>query len=63
MFGIILAMNKAKIVKLWAELGESRPGFDEFERAMTRPVRTTPYGLVDLPKNIAIALLRSASCI
>ena len=41
-------MNKAKIVKLWAELGESRPGFDEFERAMTRPVRTTPYGLVDL---------------
>ena len=39
-------MNKAKIVKAWAALGEARPSFDEYERAMTRPMRMTPCGSV-----------------
>ena len=39
-------MNKAKLVKSWAALGEARPSFDEYERAMTRPVRTNQYGYV-----------------
>ena len=39
-------MNKAKLVRSWAALGEARPSFDEYERAMTRPVRTNQYGYV-----------------
>lgn len=39
-------MNKAKIVRSWAALGEARPGYDEYERAMTRPVRVNRYGFV-----------------
>ena len=39
-------MNKAKIVRSWAALGEARPSFDEYERAMTRPMRMTPCGSV-----------------
>ena len=45
-FGIMSGMNKAKIVKSWAALGEARPSFDEYERAMTRPMRMTPCGSV-----------------
>ena len=40
-------MNKAKLVRSWAALGEARPSFDEYEWAMTRPVRLTPCGSVD----------------
>ena len=40
-------MNKAKLVRSWAALGEAKPSFDEYERAMTRPVRMTPCGFVD----------------
>ena len=40
-------MNKAKLVRSWAALGEAKPSFDEYERAMTRPVRMTPCGSVD----------------
>ena len=43
MFG----MNKAKIVKSWASLGDARPSYDEYERAMTRPVRLNKVGGVD----------------
>ena len=40
-------MNKAKLVRSWAALGEAKPSFDEYERAMTRPMRITPCGSVD----------------
>jgi hypothetical protein len=40
-------MNKAKIVKSWASLGDARPSYGEYERAMTRPVRANQYGFVD----------------
>ena len=40
-------MNKAKIVKSWASLGDVRPSYGEYERAMTRPVRMSAYGFVD----------------
>ena len=39
-------MNKAKLVRSWVALGEARPSFDEYERAMTRPVRMNQYGYV-----------------
>ena len=44
---MICGMNKAKIVKSWASLGDARPKYDEYERAMTRPVRMNRYGFVD----------------
>ena len=43
---MIYGMNKAKLVRSWAALGEARPSFDEYERAMTRPVRMNQYGYV-----------------
>jgi hypothetical protein len=43
---MIYGMNKARLVRSWAALGEARPSFDEYERAMTRPVRTNQYGYV-----------------
>ena len=46
-FGMTYGMNKAKIVKSWASLGDARPRYDEFDRAMTRPVRMNRYGFVD----------------
>ena len=46
-YGIISCMNKAKLVRSWAALGEAKPSFDEYERAMTRPMRITPCGSVD----------------
>ena len=45
-------MDKAKIMRLWAELGEARPTYEEFERAMTRPVRVNQYAFVD-PAEVA----------
>ena len=44
---MIFDMNKAKIVKSWAALGDARPSYGEYERAMTRPVRMNRYGFVD----------------
>ena len=44
---MMCGMNKAKIVKSWASLGDARPKYDEYERAMTRPVRMNRYGFVD----------------
>ena len=44
---MMCGMNKAKIVKSWASLGDARPSYDEYERAMTRPVRMNRYGFVD----------------
>ena len=44
---MMCGMNKAKIVKSWASLGDARPNYDEYERAMTRPVRMNRYGFVD----------------
>ena len=44
---MMCGMNKAKIVRSWASLGEERPSYDEYERAMTRPVRMNQYGFVD----------------
>ena len=43
MFG----MDKAKIVRSWASLGDARPSYGEYERAMTRPVRLNKLGCVD----------------
>ena len=40
-------MKKSKIVKSWASLGDARPGYGEYERAMTRPVRLNKLGCVD----------------
>ena len=40
-------MNKAKIIRSWASLGDARPKYGEYERAMNRPVRTNRYGFVD----------------
>ncbi len=45
---MMYGMNKAKIVKSWAALGEARPRYDEYEQAMTRPVRMNRYGFVDV---------------
>ena len=44
---MMCGMNKAKIVKSWASLGDARPNYDEYERAMTRPVRMNRYGFVE----------------
>ena len=44
---MMCGMNKAKIVKSWASLGDARPNYDDYERAMTRPVRMNRYGFVD----------------
>jgi len=60
-FGIISDMDKAKIVRLWASLGEARPAFDEFERAMTRPVRMNKYGFVEAGE-IADWVFRDVNC-
>ena len=43
---MMYGMKKAKIVRSWAALGEARPGYDGYERAMTRPVRVNRYGFV-----------------
>ena len=54
-------MNKAKLVRSWAALGEARPSFDEYERAMTRPVRTNQYGYVSA-KEIYDWVFREECC-
>ena len=54
-------MDKAKIVRLWAELGEARPTYEEFERAMTRPVRVNQYAFVD-PAEVADWAFRDVNC-
>jgi len=54
-------MNKAKLVRSWAALGEARPRFDEYEWAMTRPVRLTPCGSVDAMEFLGW-VLREENC-
>ena len=44
---MMFGMKKAKIVKSWAALGEAKPSYAEYERSMTRPVRSNQYGFVD----------------
>ena len=54
-------MNKADLVASWAALGDARPGFDEYEREMTRPYRSNPYGFINL-SDIADMLFREEYC-
>ncbi|MBQ6914340.1 MAG: hypothetical protein IJQ65_01355, partial [Kiritimatiellae bacterium] len=35
------------LYKSWTSLGDVRPSYDEYERAMTRPVRLNKLGCVD----------------
>ncbi|MBR4257522.1 MAG: hypothetical protein IKQ17_00655 [Kiritimatiellae bacterium] len=39
-------MKRAKIVKMWAELGDERPRFGDFEDYMNRPMNRGPYGFI-----------------
>ena len=43
---MILGMKRAKIVKMWAELGDERPRFGDFEDYMNRPMNRGPYGFI-----------------
>ena len=43
---MILGMKRAKIVKMWARLGDERPRFGDFEDYMNRPMNRGPYGFV-----------------
>ena len=43
---MILGMKRAKIVKMWAELGDERPRLGDFEDYMNRPMNRGPYGFI-----------------
>ena len=43
---MIVGMKRAKIVKMWAELGDERPRFGDFEDYMNRPMGCGPYGII-----------------
>jgi hypothetical protein len=43
---MIVGMKRAKIVKMWAELGDERPRFGDFEDYMNRPMNCGPYGFI-----------------
>ena len=43
---MIVGMKRAKIVKMWAELGDERPRFGDFEDYMNRPMNRGPYGII-----------------
>ena len=43
---MIVGMKRAKIVKMWAELGDERPRFGDFEDYMNRPMNRGPYGFI-----------------
>ena len=43
---MIVGMKRAKIVKMWAELGDERPRFGDFEDYMNRPMDCGPYGII-----------------
>ena len=43
---MILVMKRAKIVKMWAELGDERPRFGDFEDYMNRPMNCGPHGFI-----------------
>ena len=45
---MMCGMNKAKIVKSWASLGDARPRFGDFEDYMNRPMGCGPYGFLRL---------------
>ena len=39
-------MKRAKILKMWAALGDERPSLGEFEEYMNRPMSCGPYGII-----------------
>ncbi|MBQ6136107.1 MAG: hypothetical protein IJI73_01920 [Kiritimatiellae bacterium] len=39
-------MKRAKIVKMWTELGDERPRIGDFEDYMNRPMNSGPYGFI-----------------
>ena len=43
---MIVGMKRAKIVKMWAELGDERPRLGDFEDYMNRPMGCGPYGII-----------------
>ncbi len=44
---MMVGMKKEKLLESWVALGDARPRFDEYERAMRRPLRINRYGFVD----------------
>ena len=44
---MMVGMKKEKILESWVALGDARPRFDEYERAMRRPIPINRYGFVD----------------
>jgi hypothetical protein len=43
---MMYGMKRAKIVKMWAGLGDARPRFGDFEDYMNRPMHRGPYGFL-----------------
>ena len=43
---MMCGMKRAKTVKMWAELGDARPRFGDFEDYMNRPMGCGPYGII-----------------
>ena len=43
---MIVGMKRAKIVKMWAELGDERPRLGDFEDYINRPMGCGPYGII-----------------
>ena len=43
---MMCCMKRAKIVKMWAELGDERPRLGDFEDYMNRPMGCGPYGFI-----------------
>ena len=43
---MMYGMKRAKIVKMWAELGDERPRLGDFEEYMNRPMGCGPYGFI-----------------
>ena len=43
---MMYGMKRAKIVKMWAELGDERPRLGDFEDYMNRPMGCGPYGFI-----------------
>ena len=45
---MMCGMKRAKTVKMWAELGDARPRFGDFEDYMNRPMNCGPHGFLRL---------------
>ena len=43
---MMYGMKRAKLVKMWADLGDARPRFGDFEDYMNRPMRRGPHGFL-----------------